>query len=181
MQGHTFDESGGLLSPHGIAVPGPDVISRVATLMALLRQAESKSVEICVDTGIRTEVLTFGAKELGAPKNYLGMELHSFDDDIAVRVTDVNGPSLKSGRVAIGDKIVSVDGVRVRSADEARAVIEQSSRRNESVELELILGFSHNKGLWYGSPEENPEGEGAVQNTPRKAKRSFSFGRKPKH
>ena len=51
--------------------------------------------------------------------------------------------------------------------------------RGFCVEFEVALGYTAGEGLWYGHAEEGRETIPA--NTPRKAKRSFSFGRKPKH
>ena len=50
-----------------------------------------------------------------------------------------------------------------------------------SVELEVALGYQAAEGLWYGKEEVEPAKEGEEDAKPRKAKRSFSFGRKPRH
>ena len=91
-----------------------------------------------------------------------------------MRVTDVMGPALKSGRVALGDRITRINSTRVWNADAARALIAHACRRNNSIEFEIALGHTPSKGLWYG------EQEGSGASGAKQVKRSFSFGRKPR-
>ena len=42
--------------------------------------------------------------------------------------------------------------------------------------MEVALGHAPAKGLWYGSEHEE-----AGASAPKQVKRSFSFGRKPRH
>ena len=129
-------------------------------------------------TSLRTEVLPFGARDLGGPKDYLGVELHAFEDDKWVRITDLQGPAAKSGRLALGDRLTRINGTRVWNAEAARALIAHACRRNAEVEVEVALGHSPSKGLWYGAEDSS---QSAVSSGLKQVKRSFSFGRKPRH
>ena len=89
---------------------------------------ESTALKVCVS--LRKETLAFGARDLGGPKDYLGLDLFAFEDDKAVRVIDVKGPALKAGRVAVGDRVTRVDGVRVWNADAAHSLIAQACAKS---------------------------------------------------
>ena len=45
----------------------------------------------------------------------------------------------------------------------------------------LLLGYSAGAGLWYDKSSESNDGETTPKPVERKVKRSFSFGRKPRH
>jgi len=143
---------------------------------AILQQSSHHdSVELMVQTKLRTEVIEFSCKEVGAPRNFLGLSFHSFDGDTAVRITGMAGPAAKSGRIALGDRITAVNGIRVNHAQTLSDHIAHIARTDDYVTFEVALGYAPGEGLWYGS-DADPSAS-----TPRKAKRSFSFGRKPKH
>ena len=142
----------------------------------LQQTSHFRTVELMVQSRVRTETLEFAAKEPGAPRNYLGLSFYSFPDDLAVRVVGVSGPAAKAGRIAIGDRIVSVNGVRVNHAETLSAHIGALARTHDYVTFEVALGYAAGEGVWYGGDAEHKDGD-----APRKAKRSFSFGRKPRH
>ena len=175
INGYSFAYAGSdeHAAPHGgdpTLTPQQQLMNRVSR--ALSAWTEACTLKVC--TSLRTEEMAFGSRDLGGPKDYLGLELHSFDDDVAVRVIDLKGPALKAGRVALGDRITRIDGVRVWNTDAARSLIAQACRRSDFVTIELALGHSPGKGLWYGGePEDGVE-------RPKTVKRSFSFGRKPR-
>lgn len=120
------------------------------------------------------QVIEFGAQTPGAPRNHLGIDFYSFPEDNAVRVTGLSGSAAKSGRLALGDKIVSVNGIRVNHAMTLSEHITALSASCDYVTFEVALGYAAGEGLWYGQGSSGSD-------TPRKAKRSFSFGRKPRH
>ena len=157
---------------HGFGEEGLDEARDILASTAHLKQ-----VELLVQTCIRSETLSFAAKEPGAPKNYLGLGFYSFSDDQAVRVTNVNGPAAKSGRIALGDRIVSVNGIRVNHAKTLSEHIAHFAAVDNDINFEIALGYSPAEGLWYEDGNEDSGGGGII----RKVKRSFSFGRKPKH
>ena len=115
---------------------------------------------------------------LGGPKTHLGLSFYSFEGDASVRITKISGAAAKSGRLALGDRVVAMNGIRVNHAATLSEHVANASRLGApAVELEVALGYASGEGLWYGQEaEEAKEGE-----APRKAKRSFSFGRKPRH
>ena len=125
---------------------------------------------------MRTEQIYFAQKEPGAPRDFLGLSFYSFPDDKAVRVTGLAGPAIKSGRIAVGDRIVAVNGVRVNHAQTLSDQIGACARSDDYVVLDVALGYSDREGLWYGAQDGAGGGD-----APKKVKRSFSFGRKPKH
>ena len=144
----------------------------------LLACKDDPILEIAVQKRIRTEVMEFGyAPEgpIGGPKDVLGMTFHSEKGDKAVRVIGLVGAAAKSGRMALGDQIMSINGIRVNHAETLSDLIREEGRCSDTVELEVLLGYQAAEGLWFGTEMPNKPDE------PRKAKRSFSFGRKPKH
>jgi len=159
----------------------------------LIDSSHLESIELMVQKRMRTEVIEFGQVGVGGPKNVLGLSFYSFPNDWAVRVTGLTGAAAKSGRVALGDRIVAMNGIRVNHAETLSRHIAQAGLTSPYVTFEVGLGYCQDEGLWYGegkghqppaptggsnSPPSTPSGEEAA--TPRKVKRSFSFGRKPR-
>jgi len=142
----------------------------------LQHSASSPTVEMIVQTRVRVERLEFGQEFVGGPKNKLGMTFYSFPDDQAVRITKLAGSAAKSGRFALGDRIVSVNGIRVNHAQTLSDHIAELGKRAEYVDFEVALGYAAEEGLWDGQGKCDAEAAGEK----RKAKRSFSFGRRPK-
>uniref|UniRef100_A0A7S2GTQ2 PDZ domain-containing protein n=1 Tax=Haptolina brevifila TaxID=156173 RepID=A0A7S2GTQ2_9EUKA len=149
-------------------------------------------VELMVQKRLRTEVIEFGQCGIGGPRNVLGLQFYSFPHDWAVRVTGLSGAAAKSGRLALGDRIVSMNGIRVDHAQTLSAHISEAGKTCDYITFEVALGFCQDEGLWYGqgnpSNGHQPPQTGSAPATPepaatpRKAqvKRSFSFGRKPR-
>ena len=136
-----------------------------------------------------------------APKTYLGLDFYTFSDDYAVRIVQLCGPAAKCGRLALGDRVVSMNGVRVVHAQTLSALIAKASRTDNSVTFEIAHGFADGEGLWYGKEhvaihaerdgartslsadlyaDGDGDGEGGTAAPTRKPKRSFSFGKRPK-
>lgn len=163
-----------VLSVQGRAIHelGEDALEQARAVLA--KTQHLPTVELLVQTRIRTETLEFGAPTVGAPRTHLGLNFYSFPGDQAVRVTDVTGPAAKSGRLAVGDRVVSVNGIRVNHAQTLSDHVSQAAACSDYVTFEVALGYAAGEGLWYGDGKEGGD-------APRKAKRSFSFGRKPKH
>ena len=151
----------------------------------LANAQHAPAIELMVQKRLRTEVLEFGQNGVGGPKNCLGLSLHNFPDDWACRITEIKGAAAKSGRLALGDRIVSINGVRVNHAETLGKLIAQAGLTSDYIEFEVALGYSSGEGLWYGSSHESgtprATADDAAGGTPRKVKRSFSFGRKPKY
>lgn len=158
---------------------GEDDIAALAHVLEVNK--DQPALEMVIQTSIRREVLEFGHPPggLGGPRTYLGLSFFTFAGDKAVRITKIQGPAARSGRLALGDWIVSVNGIRVSHAETLSEHIAELCLTHDSVEFEVALGYSAGEGLWYGGAEAGKET--VPVNTPRKAKRSFSFGRKPKH
>ena len=137
-------------------------------------------LEMAVQTRIRTEIVEFGYAPdgLGGPKTHLGLSFYSLEGDQFVRITKILGAAAKSGRLALGDRVVAMNGIRVNHAESLSDHIVNASKLGApAVELEVALGYAAAEGVWYGQEEQTAkEGE-----APRKPKRSFSFGRKPRH
>ena len=150
--------------------------------MVLEDNAEEQRLEMLVQQRLRTEVIEFGHPPggLGGPRTWLGISFWSFDEESFVRITDVKGPALRSGRIALGDRLVAVNGVRVKVATAAADIIKEIAMTDDVIELELALGYAAGEGVWYGDNKPTANVESST-GTPRKAKRSFSFGRKPRH
>jgi len=142
----------------------------------LQQTSHFQTVELMVQTKIRTEVVEFAAKEIGGPRTHLGLSFYSFPDDTMVRITGIEGPAKKSGRLAVGDNVVAVNGIRVNHAETLSGHIAACARVDDYVTFEVALGYAAGEGVWYGADAETPSDA-----APRKAKRSFSFGRKPRH
>lgn len=155
---------------------GDDGLEQART--ALAESQEADTVELLVQTRTRIEVLEFAAKELGGPRTYLGISYHSFENDKAVRITQLEGPAAKAGCLTVGDRIVAVNGVRVNHAGTLSDLIAQTANAYDYVQFEVALGWAAGEGLWYGKESEAKAADPSA--TPRKAKRSFSFGRKPR-
>ena len=147
--------------------------------------ASERTIEMVVATRMRTEVLEFGHSPdgLGGPRNFLGLSFFSFPDDTAVRITAIRGPAARSGRFGLGDRIVAVNGVRVNHAGTLSKEIATLALTQDRVEFDVLLGYQHDEGVWYGKDGQGvtPRASADGETTARKAKRSFSFGRKPKH
>ena len=146
-----------------------------AARIALGRTARQRTVDMVLQKRVRREVLEFGQEWVGGPRTKLGLTFFSFPDDIAVRVTAVSGAAAKSGRIALGDRILSVNGIRVNHAATLSQHIAEICKREDYVEFEIALGWQAEEGVWYGKEAERDDGE------KRKPKRSFSFGRRPAH
>jgi len=170
--------------------------------MAVLEETQDfDSVEMVLQTQLRTEALAFAAKELGGPKRFLGLSFYTFPDDYAVRITNIDGAAARSGRFALGDRIVSMNGIRVNHAQTLSEHIAAANATSSFVTFEVAHGYSNGEGLWYGKEFASMNGEGpgtsvatdpfaadgaaAPSPTPpppqnQKPKRSFSFGKRPK-
>jgi len=148
----------------------------------LVNSQHAPAIELMVQKRVRTEVLEFGQNGVGGPKNVLGLSFYNFPDDWGCRITDIKGAAAKSGRLALGDRVVSMNGVRVNRAETLIKLIGQAGLTSDYIEFEVALGYSAGEGLWYGSGD-TPRGtaDNAPAGTPGKVKRSFSFGRKPRH
>jgi len=159
----------------------------------LQHSASSPTIEMIVQTRVRHERLEFGQEFVGGPKTKLGLTFYSFPDDTTVRVTKMVGAAAKSGRFALGDRIVSVNGIRVNHAQTLSDHIAEFCKRSDCVDFEVALGYQAEEGLWYGkevegdaafaeSSRDSPSRAIPASPAPaRKAKRSFSFGRRPAH
>jgi membrane-associated protease RseP (regulator of RpoE activity) len=143
----------------------------------LVAAEHEKTIDFLVAQQVRTEVIQFGQKELGAPRDYLGLSFYSCEGDNMVRITKITGPAEKSGRLSLGDRIYSVNGIRVNVAKVLSEHIARIARTDSFIEFEVALGWQACEGLWYGAEGADGDKEGAA---PRKVKRSFSFGRKPR-
>ena len=161
MQGAIFD------------VGGDEDVEYARAVLA--NSSHCPTIEIVVQTCVRTEVIEFGQSFVGGPKNLLGLSFYSYPDDWCVRITNMTGSALKSGRLALGDRIISVNGIRVNHAQTLSDHIAQAGLTSDYIEFEVALGYAADEGVWYG---KEPEAETGA---PRKVKRSFSFGRKPRH
>ena len=142
----------------------------------LAQTSHFDTVELMLQTKTRQETLEFRQKEPGAPRIYLGLSFYSFPGDSSVRITSVHGPAAKANRMALGDRIIAVEGIRVNHAQTLSEHVAAIARTSDYITFEVALGYAGGEGLWYGQ-----DGGGDDPDKPRKAKRSFSFGRKPRH
>ena len=146
----------------------------------LIAAEHEPEINMVVQTRMRTEIAEFGYSPngFGGPKDYLGLSFYSFEGDASVRITGITGPAEKANRFGLGDRIVAVNGIRVNHAKTLSNYIKAASDMGApAVEFEVALGYQKAEGLWYGEEVAAKDDE----DKPRKAKRSFSFGRKPKH
>jgi len=157
--------------------------AQAAAMGALQSTTALPSIDLLVATSLRTEYVEFGARELGGPRNWLGFTFYTFAEDCAVRITKLDGPAAKCGRFALGDRIVSMNGVRVNHAQTLTEHIAAAALTLDGITLEVAHGYSDGEGLWFGASFQDlsnlPDSTQAQQS--RRPKRSFSFGRKPRH
>jgi len=172
-----------VLAVQGVLIESEGEEALEDTLTLLEETSHLSTVELVVQTKVRTEVIEFGSRELGGPKNFLGLSFYSFPGDSTVRITKVDGPAARTERFALGDRIVSMNGIRVNHAKTLSDHISAAALTSYYVTFEVALGYASGEGLWYGSEEASaPTAASAADESAKpKPKRSFSFGRKPRH
>jgi predicted metalloprotease with PDZ domain len=165
-----------VLAIQGVVIQGEGEAALDEAMAILQKTAQLTTVELVLQTRVRMEVLEFGQKGVGGPKNHLGLDFWSLPEDNFVRITRISASAAKSGRFALGDRVVAMNGIRVNHAETLSQLVKEAGLRDDYVTFEVSLGYAAAEGLWFGdqpTPRENqPE---------RKPKRSFSFGRKPRH
>jgi len=156
--------------------------AQASAMGALQSTTDLPSIDLLVRTAPRTEYIEFAARELGGPRNWLGFTFYTFDQDCAVRITKLDGPAAKSGRFALCDRIVSMNGIRVNHAQTLTDHIATAALTLDGITLEVAHGYSDGEGLWFGANFADLSNLPETQTQQwRRPKRSFSFGRKPRH
>lgn len=105
----------------------------------LLREPGMEDVEITIEKHtLRTEVLKRHAALRGTSLDKLGLTL--LHDEGRVVVSGLDGLAMKSGRIMLGDRLVSVNGTPCRDLQHAADMLTATDLELE-VELEFTYGF----------------------------------------